>query len=403
MDSGAGPEAIQAADHELRVALEGLRELDRVPEPATPSGKAGAGPILSLAEAQQLLPDDQTTLLVYDLGRDESVLWLVRRDGWHWFSLPPGAELEAAAEAVWRLFEAGNPRATGPAAVPRARDLAGVLLGPVLPRLRGGRVVIVPDGALAALPFEALPLGEEGEPALAHLEISEAPSVSVAAALAARAGRRSPAARPVAALGNPRYAAIGEGGMAPLPESAREVEAVLALAPVGGNLAATGAAASKALVQSGELSQFRTLHFAVHGRLDTTQPELSGLVLAQRDAAGEPCDGDLRAHEISRLDLPADLVVLSACETARGAKIRGEGLVGLPHAFLEAGATRVVVSLWQVRDLATAELMRRFYQALWSEHLPPAEALRQAQLSMSRDPDWNRPRDWAGFVVVGAM
>jgi CHAT domain-containing protein len=135
--------------------------------------------------------------------------------------------------------------------------------------------------------------------------------------------------------------------------------------------------------------------------MDAVHPEQSGIVLSGVDAQGRPRDGLLRTPEIYRLHLPAELVVLSACRTALGPEIRGEGLVGLPHGFLTAGARSVLVSLWEVEDRATAELMRRFYRGLLREQLPPAAALRAAQTALRREPGWDSPYFWAGFVLQG--
>src|SRR5206468_10666089 len=114
---------------------------------------------------------------------------------------------------------------------------------------------------------------------------------------------------------------------------------------------------------------YRIIHFATHGVLNTKHPELSGLVLSLVDRRGMPQDGFLRLHEIYNLNLPADLVVLSACQTALGKEIRGEGLVGLTRGFMYAGAPRVVASVWKGDDGATAEWRRRFYQGMLKDNL----------------------------------
>jgi CHAT domain-containing protein len=144
------------------------------------------------------------------------------------------------------------------------------------------------------------------------------------------------------------------------------------------------------------------VHFATHALIDHAHPELSGIVLSLVDGAGRPQDGVLRLHDVYNMRLSADLVVLSACQTALGPNVRGEGLIGLTRGFLYAGARRVVASLWRVDDAATAELMRRFYDAmLGPRRLPPAAALRAAQVDMSRQPRWAAPYHWAGFVLQG--
>jgi CHAT domain-containing protein len=135
--------------------------------------------------------------------------------------------------------------------------------------------------------------------------------------------------------------------------------------------------------------------------INSQHPELSGIVLSLVDEHGEPRDGFLRAHEIYNLKLSADLVVLSACQTALGKEIKGEGLLGLTRGFMYAGAPRVVASLWDVKDEATAELMKRFYRAMFKENLSPAAALRAAQVSMWKEKRWVPPYYWAAFVMQG--
>jgi CHAT domain-containing protein len=151
----------------------------------------------------------------------------------------------------------------------------------------------------------------------------------------------------------------------------------------------------------GDLGRYRIVHFATHGVIDAEQPRLSGLVLSLVDRDGRPQTGFLSLADVYNLDLAADLVVLSGCETALGREIRGEGLVGLVRGFLYAGSHSVVASLWRVQDRATAELMARFYRALLQRGKPPAAALREAQLSILRERRWRQPYSWAGFVVQG--
>jgi CHAT domain-containing protein len=159
--------------------------------------------------------------------------------------------------------------------------------------------------------------------------------------------------------------------------------------------------ASKALATSGELAQYRFVHFATHGFLNSTHPELSGIVLSLVDRQGQPQNGFLRANEVFNLRLPADMVVLSGCSTGLGKQIRGEGLLGLTRGFMYAGAARVLVSVWEVSDEATAELMARFYRGILVEQLRPAEALRRAQAAALKDKRYNAPFYWAAFTLQG--
>jgi CHAT domain-containing protein len=186
-----------------------------------------------------------------------------------------------------------------------------------------------------------------------------------------------------------------------LPASAEEAKAIVEGLPAGKILRVTGAAASRETVKGGALRGFRILHFATHGRHNAEQPLLSALNLAELDSAGQPVpQGALPAHEIYGLDLPAELVVLSACETALGREVPGEGLVsGLPRAFLYAGSARVLVSLWEVGDESTRDLMVLFYQGLFDRKLPPAQALAEAQRALKQE--GRRPCDWAGFILLG--
>ena len=169
-------------------------------------------------------------------------------------------------------------------------------------------------------------------------------------------------------------------------------------------------AASRATATSPELAQYRTIHFATHGLLNTVHPELSGLVLSLVDEKGAETDGFLRLHDIFNLNLPAELIVLSACQTGlvgldeQGEikqEVKGEGLMGLTRGFMYAGAKRVVVSLWSVKDVATAELMNKFYQQMLRKGVNPVAALRAAQLEMWKTQAWKAPYYWAAFVVQG--
>jgi CHAT domain-containing protein len=136
--------------------------------------------------------------------------------------------------------------------------------------------------------------------------------------------------------------------------------------------------------------------------LDDNHPELSGLVLSLFDEQGRPQeDGYLRLHDIYNLNLPVDMVVLSACQTGLGKKVKGEGLIGLTRGFMYAGASRVVASLWQVDDAATAELMKRFYNGIFKDKMAPAAALRAAQISMLQHSRWPEPYFWSGFILQG--
>ncbi|HEY8460215.1 MAG TPA: CHAT domain-containing tetratricopeptide repeat protein, partial [Blastocatellia bacterium] len=193
----------------------------------------------------------------------------------------------------------------------------------------------------------------------------------------------------------------GAPGLSRLPFTRQEAEAILTLARGGKNLKAFDFDASRATATSPELAEYRIVHFATHGFINSKRPQLSGIVLSLVNEQGLRQDGFLRLHDIYNLRLGADLVVLSACQTALGKRANGEGLVGLARGFMYAGAPRVVASLWNVRDEATAELMKRFYEKMLKDELSPAAALRAAQISMWESKRWEAPYYWAGFMLQG--
>ena len=183
--------------------------------------------------------------------------------------------------------------------------------------------------------------------------------------------------------------------------SRAEADAIAALAPRGAVFEATDFNASRATVLNASLEKYRIVHFATHGVFDAERPALSSLVLSLVNERGAPQDGYFRMQDAYNLHLGADLVVLSACETALGKEINGEGLVGLARAFMYAGAPRVVASLWPVNDYATAELMKRFYRGMLQQHLAPAAALSAAQRQMRANARWRSPFFWAGITFIG--
>jgi CHAT domain-containing protein len=174
-----------------------------------------------------------------------------------------------------------------------------------------------------------------------------------------------------------------------------------AITPSGQVEKATGFDASRATVMRLQSIRNQIVHFAAHSDLNEEHPELSHIVLSLFDSNGKDQDGYLRLHDIYNLKLPADLVVLSACNTGLGQVIRGEGLIGLTRGFMHAGSPRIIATLWRVEDLGTLELMKHFYQHLAREGMAPPAALRQAQLDMLRTKRWKTPYDWAGFVLQG--
>jgi CHAT domain-containing protein len=193
-----------------------------------------------------------------------------------------------------------------------------------------------------------------------------------------------------------------ESGFGRLLSTRREAAAISALVPERERMQALDFEASRTTALRPELGEYRIVHFATHGLLNNVHPELSGLVLSLVNKEGNQQDGFLRLQDVYNLKLPAELVVLSACQTGLGKEIKGEGVIGLTRGFMYAGAPRIVASLWKVDDRATSELMKRFYQGLLGpEALRPAGALRHAQVSIWKEKQWREPYYWAAFVLQG--
>jgi CHAT domain-containing protein len=183
--------------------------------------------------------------------------------------------------------------------------------------------------------------------------------------------------------------------------SRAEADEIAALTPAGQSFKALDFAANLDTATSAALGDYRIVHFATHAFINQQHPELSGIVLSQVNEQGQPRKGFLRLHEIYNLRLGAELVVLSACETALGKEVKGEGMIGLTRGFMYAGAPRVAASLWRTDDRAAAELMKRFYQRMLRERLTPAAALRAAQIALRQDKRWATPYFWAAFTLQG--
>ncbi len=403
---------------------------------------------LSLKDTQSLL-DNETVLLEYALGEERSYLWVVTPERITSFELPKRADIETAASALYESITARNKlirfetpeikqarvRQADAEYFDRSMILSRMLLGPAAALLGKKRMLIVSDGALQYLPFGSLPIPEkrgQPQPLVSAHEIVSLPSASTLALLRKEVNGRTQVAKNVAVIADPVFqdddprvnslngsvsnhpkgtrvslTAVersvrdtGETEFQRLPYSRREAEWITALSPGLTSQMFVDFDANRATATSANLSEYKIIHFATHSLLNSKHPELSGIVLSLVDKSGQPQDGFLRLNEIYNLKLGADLVVLSACRTALGKEVRGEGLVGITRGFMYAGAPRVVASLWAVDDAATAELMKRFYREMLVREQRPAAALRTAQLSL-----WNEkrfpPYYWAGFVLQG--
>ncbi len=409
---------------------------------------------LKPAQVQQLL-DDDTLLLEYALGEKRSYVWVVSRNDVVPYILPARAQIENAAQSFRESLSAWERQRQNEDTLKyvvrfenaaqnyqrQALKLSSLVLWPAASNLGKKRLVILADGALQYVPFGALLVRNESRPStfdplIVNNEIVYQPSASALALI--REAPRSTATKTVAVLADPVFSRSDErvviaseskaettttfssrelkqalrdaGDVGSVDGNLRldrldftrgEADAITAAAPAGSSMKALGFDANRARVLDQELKQFRMVHLATHGILDDYHPDLSGLVFSLVNEKGQFEDGFLKLNDIYNMDLPVEMIVLSACQTAVGKQVKGEGVIGLTRGFMHAGAARVVASLWKVDDKATAELMKRFYTYLLEQKMPAAAALRQAQLDLMNTYKASRPYYWAGFVLQG--
>ena len=440
---------IETFDKEIRALENEYEQVQAAIRKASPSYAALTQPqLLGAKEIQQLL-DPETVLLEYSLGDERSYLWTVTQNSLKTYELPKRDEITKVAQQVYQSMVARSVvKSLETPAQRQARiaaadeqfqkattELARMIIAPALAELGTKRLVVVADGALQYVPFAALSVNGP-RPLVVDHEIVSLPSASSLAIQRQTLANRQPAPKGIAVVADPVFStadvrfrssgqakdvapapasrandtrilehlsgsASGQLAIRRLPFTRQEADQILAVAPAGANFKVVDFRANRALATSGELSQYRYVHFATHGYLDTSRSGLSAIVLSMIDEQGKPQDGFLRAHDIYNLKLPAELVVLSACETGLGKEVRGEGIEGLTRGFMYAGARRVVVSLWNVNDKATASLMQRLYLGMLRGKKTPAAALRAAQIEMLRSKQWQSPYYWAAFVMQG--
>jgi CHAT domain-containing protein len=367
----------------------------------------GAAEIPSLTQLHEIVRDPTTAVLAYASVEDHMWLFVITAGS----PTPTLAvhriaiDNDTLATRVHHLRDGLANRSLEFAA--DARTLYADLLEPASEALRGvTRLVIVPDGVLWDLPFQVLqaPSGpDRGHYLIEHAIIEYAPSLTFLQEARARATPRE-GLKGLLALGNPAFELAPmakRAAPAALPETEREVRALATLYGPRQTTMLVGAAASEQRVKA-DAGRYRVLHFATHGMLDDHDPMYSALLLAH--APGNDAeDGRLEARELMNLRLNADLVVLSACDTARGRYGAGEGLLGLSWAMLLAGSRDVVVSQWKVDTGSTSQLMVAFHRALVQQRASAdiGAALQRAARQVMQDPRYRHPFYWAAFRTVG--
>jgi CHAT domain-containing protein/tetratricopeptide (TPR) repeat protein len=366
------------------------------------------GPVEPLgASALKLGPKE--LLLSFELGETRSTLWILSPRGLSWRELPSRSTLESKVESFLDTVRLPprSPENPFDRHRERARELYSILLAPAAAELRGAnRLILSPDSILYRLPFETLlSRGDDGrERYLVETHtVSYTPSVAVLVNLRRRRPDRVSAAPSFLGIAQPG----GVGGLeGAIPHAVEEVESVGALFAPERRRLLVGAAADERSVKTAPLTEFRMLHIAAHGLADERFPLRSALFVGADRTTGE--DGVLRMGEVLELELDSDLVVLSGCETGRGRLLRSEGALGFSWAFLSAGASTVAVSLWNVNDRATSELMVTFYKQVMGEPegrepktLAEAMALAKRTMLNSERPAYRHPYYWAPFVLIG--
>ena len=378
---------------------------------------------LSYERIRTEITDSQTSLLSYSLGSGKSFAWVVSKDGLDTYELANKKAIEDVATKLIELLKSPPRNESEQSQLQTAiDDLSRLVVQPLSAKLQTPRLIVVADGILHYVPFQILKTSASTqEPMISRFDIVDAPSASALAIVRRERMRRQPGSKLLVGFGDAVFSSDyapqsikfateaseerskGSSRFRDLPRlfyAKRELRAI-------GELASNDSAfyeeynATRDKFLSVDLSQFRILHVVTHGVLDDQQPELSGLVLSLVDGNARPIDGFVSLADIYKLRAPVDLVVLSACHTALGQRLRGEGLIGLTRGFMYAGASGVVASLWKVDDRATAELMKYFYSNMLQHGMGPAAALRAAQNQIRSQPKWSSPYYWAGFTFQG--
>lgn len=422
---------IVAFEKEIGEAVEKYRDLQTEIRRQSPNFADLTNPEpLNLAEIQEQVLDANSILLEYSLGAEVSFLFVVTKEKIELLELPKRETIEKSVRRTIEKIKSADATATTDLA-----NLSRILLAPIADKIQNKRLLIVASGILQYVPFAALKSQKSANQYLIETnEIVNLPSASVIALLRQNKTRSTNAKNLLAILADPVFTSddarlkliskqkteqelttgsttvMREARILPpqlrsdfgrLRFSRLEADAILNLAKNRQKFSAMDFAANLKAATGEDLQNSRIVHLATHGIINSDFPELSGVVLSLVDENGKPQEGFLRLHDIYNLRLNADLVVLSACETALGKEIKGEGLVGLTRGFMYAGAPTVVASLWKVEDRATADLMRRFYQKMFKENLSPSDSLSQAQISMIKEKGNAHPFYWAGFNLQG--
>lgn len=411
---------------------------------------------ISLEEIQKEVLDQDTVLLEYCLGETNSYLWVVSSTEFTSYQLPKQSLIDEIAKDFYNSLSTGvtfrlkgEERKAKQEYESLATKLSELLLLPATDKLNKKRILVVADGILHFIPFSTLPKPKVKRnspkqylPLIANHIVVNEPSISVLSLLKRQNVNNTLVTKTVGLFGDPIFGYDDVRAKEILPQkiikqetdninfikaqnkkmpkplvdqevarfgtkllrlefTGKEVKDISSLLHTNESEFWLGFDASLENVNNQDLRKYKFIHFATHGIVDSEKPQFSALALSLLDKNGKEINGFLTLNEIFKLKLNAEMVTLSACQTALGKKIKGEGLVGLTQGFMHAGTKRLAVSLWNTNDQATAELMVRFYKGIFNLKLTPSEALRAAQLSIMREPKWQIPYYWAAFQLQG--
>jgi CHAT domain-containing protein len=351
--------------------------------------------LASVKEIQSAIGPD-ATLLSYFVGEKAIYLFQINNKGITAYNFPKAEDFEKQATGFRNAIKYKIEESV----ISGAKKLHAQVLPDKLNST--STLIILPDGVLGTLPFEAFIHPDSEETTLRDQEfLIKKYAIAYdysATLLVSRYGKTNDLPESIL-LCAPLNFDKNEVKMVNLPDSEKEVKEIRLFFMANGEAElSTGVDASEALLKSDEIKKYKYLHFATHGQVNESKPELSRIFLAP--SADQ--DGSLYAGEIYNLKINADLVTLSACETGLGKIAKGEGIVGLSRALQYAGANNLIVSLWQVADQSTAQLMIKFYdQQLHNNYEGYNRALREAKLSLLNSDKYQHPYYWAPFILVG--
>lgn len=445
LTSGASKDEIKKIEdeiNELRNELEKIKGELRSKSPIYSSIKNPKD--FDVREFQQNILDDKSLFLELSFGEKESYLWLIGKNSFDAVTLPKRRILEDGLNEIYDLLvsrelledetdEDYQKRISENEKKfqKQAQVLSNNLFGQISEKLKDKRLILATDGKLRYFPVSALPFPSNedskiNEPFLLTNEIIYEPSATTLSLLTQKLNSAKTPEKDLLIFADAVYSAkderivVGKSDvnlsasdsadddsleqtsfLGRLPATEQEAASIAKTFGWSDTKLFSGFAATRENFFETKLSDYKVLHFATHGILNENQPEFSGLVFSQFDENGKRKKGIVRLQDIYGLNLAADLVVLSACDTGIGKDIKGEGLISLTDGFLQAGAKTVVSSRWKVSDKATLELMKNFYEIMEDEKIPTAQALQKAKIKLRENPAFASPYYWAAFTIQG--